>query len=416
MMPNVWLVAGTWVALALVASAISVRLGLSVALVEILIGILAGNLLHLGPSDWTDFLAGLGAILLTFLAGAEIEPAALRRHLTASLAIGSMAFVLPFLGAFGFTFLIAHWSVRAAEIAGIALSTTSVAVVYAVMLETGLNQTDLGKLILAACFVNDLGTVAALGVLFAGVGPWLVGAVLLGAVVLWRLSEAMEWVTRRWGAHVSEPEIKFILLVLLLLGGLATAVGSEAVLPAYLVGLVLAEVFARERLLAHRLQAIAFSLLTPFYFITAGVHVSLRSVWTGLLLITALLLIKLSTKLVGVWPLTPLFGLSVREGQYTTLLMSTGLTFGTIAALYGLTNQIIDQSQYTVLVAVIILSAVVPTGIAQTWFLPPRPVLGEVEEELEAAAAEDGPLAYVPELPVSGDRTGTAVRSDQRSI
>jgi Kef-type K+ transport system membrane component KefB len=56
--------------------------------------------------------------------------------------------------------------------------------------------------------------------------------------------------------------------------------------------------------------------------------------------------------------------------MYTTLLMSTGLTFGSICALYGLTNGIIDQLQYTILVTAVIASAVVPTLIAQRWFEP----------------------------------------------
>ena len=204
-------------------------------------------------------------------------------------------------------------------------------------------------------------------------------------------------------------------MVLLFLGGLATAVGSEAVLPAYLIGLFIAGVFARERLLVHRVQAIAFSLLTPFYFITAGLHVSLPAVWAGLVLIVSLLLIKLATKFVGVWPLTLFFAMSKREGYYTTLLMSTGLTFGTIASLYGLNNRLIDQFQYTVLVTVVILSAVVPTMIAQTWFLPPRCVPGRAEEEVEAAAAEDGPVSYVPSCPIEEDADQTPVRSGNRN-
>jgi Kef-type K+ transport system membrane component KefB len=59
-----------------------------------------------------------------------------------------------------------------------------------------------------------------------------------------------------------------------------------------------------------------------------------------------------------------------REANYTTLLMATGLTFGTISALFGLQNKIIDEKQYTILVTVVILSAFVPTLIAQKFFQP----------------------------------------------
>jgi Kef-type K+ transport system membrane component KefB len=86
--------------------------------------------------------------------------------------------------------------------------------------------------------------------------------------------------------------------------------------------------------------------------------------------VVVLLALKLATKMVGVWPLSRLFRMRVREANYTTLLMATGLTFGTISALFGLQNKIIDQAQYTVLVTVVILSAVVPTLIAQQFFQP----------------------------------------------
>ncbi|MBI3978895.1 MAG: cation:proton antiporter [Chloroflexi bacterium] len=399
-MENTWFVAAAWMGLALLASVISIRLGLSVALAEILVGVVGGNVLGLHTTPWIDFLATFGSGLLTFLAGAEIDPESFRRHLKPSIAIGAVSFLFPFLGAMAFAYWLAGWNFRAAEIAGIALSTTSVAVVYAVMIETGLNQTDLGKLILAACFITDLGTVVALGILFANFNGWLALFVVVTAAVLWKLPMVTRWVIAQWGNRVSEPEVKFIFLVLFVLGGLATTAKSEAVLPAYLVGLVIAGVFVRDKVLVHRMRAIAFTMLTPFYFIKAGLFISAPAVIAGFGLIAVLLVVKIVTKFVGVWPLTRVFRLSAREGSYTTLLMSTGLTFGTISALYGLTNGIIDQAQYTILVTVVIGSAVVPTLIAQAWFLPRPPSLQEPKfEEVEAAAAEDGPVT----VPVQAD-------------
>jgi Kef-type K+ transport system membrane component KefB len=398
---NVWFIAAAWMALALVASLFSIRLGVSVALAEIMVGVLAGNFFHITSTPWIDFLATFGSGLLTFLAGAEIDPESLRRHLKPSLAIGSVSFLFPFLGALFFAHTVAHWEWRASQIAGIALSTTSVAVVYAVMVETGLNRTDLGKLILAACFVTDFGTVLALGLLFANFNIWLVVFVAVTALVLWNLSRVTGWVLANYGNRVSEPEIKFLFLVLFLLGGFATTAKSEAVLPAYLVGLVIAGTFLRDRTLATRMRSIAFSLLTPFYFIKAGLYVSLPAVVAGFGLIVAFLLVKMGTKLVFVWPLTHAFKMGHQEGVYTTLLMSTGLTFGTISALFGLTNGIIDQGQYTILVTVVIASAVVPTLIAQTFFRPElsveatEPVVARVEPSggLPRPALRGGALA-----------------------
>ena len=370
---NIWLVAAAWMGLALAASLVSIQLGISVALIEILVGVLAGNFLGLHSTGWVDFLATFGSGLLTFLAGAEIDPEALRRHKRPALAIGAVSCLLPFAGAFAFAFWAAHWELHAALIAGVALSTTSVAVVYAVMVETGLNRTELGKLILAACFVTDFGTVLLLGILFARFDAWMLLFLAITVLVLWNLPQLLRLVIARLGHRVSEPEIKFLFLVLFGLGGLAKLAQSEAVLPAYLVGLAVAGVFLRDRVLMDRMRTIAFSLLTPFYFLKAGLYVSLPAVASGAGLIAALLLVKMAAKGVGVWPVARAFGLARRDNAYTTLLMSTGLTFGTISALFGLDNHIINQVQYTILVTTVIGSAVVPTLIAQRYFTPTVP-------------------------------------------
>jgi len=375
---NIWMIASLWIGLALIAAMLSIGSGISVALVEIGIGVLAGNFLHLTPNDWVSFLAGVGSVLLTFLAGAEIDPDALRANLKESLLIGFSSFLAPALGAFAIAFWIFKWNLHGAEIAGIALSTTSVAVVYAVMIESGLNETELGKVILASCFVTDLGTVVALGLIFANYNRWLLIFAVLMAVILWNLRAFTGWYFRKVGNRVSEPEVKFILFLLFVLGGLATAARSEAVLPAYLIGLVMARQFLRNRILMHRMRAIAFSILTPFYFIKAGSYISFKALVAGLGLIAGFFLLKMITKICGVLPFTLTFGFGKQRGIYTTLLMATGLTFGSISALFGLTHGHIDQSQYTILVTVVILSAVAPTLIAERFFRP----------ELESEAAK----------------------------
>ncbi|HEY7322603.1 MAG TPA: cation:proton antiporter [Candidatus Binatia bacterium] len=381
-MQNVWFMAAAWMGLAFVASVISIRIGVSVALLEIGAGILAGNVFGFHPNDWINFLATFGAGLLTFLAGAEIDPKSLRAHLGASLTIGAVSFLIPFLGAWAFAYWVSGWDYHGALIAGIALSTTSVAVVYAVMVESGFSSTDLGKLILAACFVTDFGTVLALGAFFADFNKWMLVFIAVLAVMLWYLPRWTKAIIKSFGeSRVSEPEVKFLFLVLFFLGGMATTAKSEAVLPAYLAGLVVAGVFLQDKVLVHRMRSIAFTMLTPFYFIKAGLYVSLPELMSSIGLVIMLLLVKLGTKLIGVWPLARAFGLPNKESNYTTLLMATGLTFGTISALFGLENHLITQTQYTVLVTVVILSAVVPTLIAQTFFLPSREAAAQVRSK-----------------------------------
>ena len=331
----------------------------------------------------------MSALVLTFLAGAEIDPVSLRGHWKASLSIGFASFALPFLAAFGFCKLVLGWHLHAAEIGGIALSTTSVAVVYAVMVETGLNRHDLGKLILAACFITDLGTVLALGGLFASYGWLLLVFVAVTVITLFALPRLVQLAIRYFGHRVSEPEIKLLLVVLFGLGGLATQAGSEAVLPAYVAGLVVAGVFLHDRVLMDRLRSIAFALLTPFFFLRAGTLISAPALVTGAGVIGVLLLVKIAAKIIGVWPTAAAFKLPPRERAYTTLLMATGLTFGSISALYGLTHHLIDKTQYTELVTVVILSAFVPTLIAQQLFRPAIVDAAVDTEEEEALGEED---------------------------
>ena len=391
---NIYTVAAIWMALALGASLISIRAGIAVALAEILVGAIVSNIP--GVTDlvqqtaFTTFLASLGSVTLTFLAGAEIDPVSLRRHWKASLSIGIASFVLPFLAAMAICYFVLGWDPRASEIGGVALSTTSVAVVYAVMVETGLNRDDLGKLILAACFVTDLGTVLALGALFAGFNLLLVAFIAATALALVGISPGLRWMMRTFGHRVSEPEIKFLLLVLLALGGLATAAGSEAVLPAYLVGLVAAGVFQGDRVLVDRMRSIAFALLTPFFFLRAGLLISAPALVGGAGVIGVLFLTKMAAKLTGVWPVAAAFGVGRRDRNYITLLMATGLTFGSISALYGLNHGFITRDQYSQLLTVVILSAVIPTLIAQRLFQP-RQV--DVDAE-EALGAEDASIVH----------------------
>jgi len=386
-MTNVYAVAALWIGLALAAALLAIRLRVANALSEIVVGTLAGALLGttlLGVDEtWVRFLAGAGAIVLTFLAGAELDPDAFRRQWKEASAIGLISFFTPFIACAAGAYWLLGWGERASLLAGIAMSTTSVAVVYAVMLEFGFNRTDYGKMVLAACFITDLGTVVGLGLIFAPFTVKTVGFVAgLAAAAL-----ALPWLTprffRRYGGRTAELETKFLLLALFGMGALAGWADSEAVLPAYVIGMLLAGTVGRDHALVRRLRTLTFGFLTPFYFIRAGSFVSLPALVAAPAAFLAMLLIKIAAKCAGVYPVTQAFGSPRKVGMYTTLLMSTGLTFGTISSLFGLSHGIVDQAQYSALVAAVVASAVVPTLIANAWFLP-RHLLPEAEE-LQAA-------------------------------
>jgi glutathione-regulated potassium-efflux system ancillary protein KefC len=375
---GVWALAALWLGLALVASLLSIWLRISTALSEIVVGTIAqlvigaavGSAILGTDESWVKFLSGIGAIVLTFLAGAELDPQIFKRKWKEAVSVGLASFFLPFLGCAAAAHYLLGWEAMPSWLAGVAMSTTSVAVVYAVMLEFGFNVTDFGKTILAACFITDLGTVVALGLIFAPFTMKTLTFLGVGAVVFLILP----WLTPRffklYGGRPSELETKFLLLCLLGMGALAGWADSEAVLPAYLIGMVLAGTVGKDHALIRRLRTLTFGLLTPFYFIRAGSFVSIPALVAAPAAFVFFLIVKVGTKIVGVYPVTKYYGSPNKEAMYTTLLMSTGLTFGTISSLFGLSHGIIDQSQYSALVAAVIGSAVIPTVIANAFYLP----------------------------------------------
>ena len=377
-MTDVWALAALWLGLALIATLLAIWFRVATALSEIVVGIVAqlvigaligGEVLGAGES-WITFLAGTGAIVLTFLAGAELDPVVFKANWKEATAVGLASFAAPFLGCAAAAFYLLDWTSEASWLAGVAMSTTSVAVVYAVMLEFGFNKTDYGKTVLAACFITDLGTVVALGLLFAPFTYKTLIFVGTGIVVF----GILPWLTlrffRRYGGRPSELEAKYLLLALFGMGALATWADSEAVLPAYIIGMVLAGTVGKDHALIRRLRTLTFGLLTPFYFIRAGSFVSVPALASGFGAFLLLLFAKMLTKFVGVYPMTKIYKSPDKEAMYTTLLMSTGLTFGSISALFGLTHNVIDQTQYSLLIVAVVASAVVPTLIANAFFLP----------------------------------------------
>jgi len=369
-------------------SLISVETGISVALIEITLGVIGGNFLKVSPAPWLTFLSGFGGILLTFLAGAEVDLVILREKAKESLLIGGFSFFAPFLGAIAYCYWIAHWSLNASLIAGIALSTTSLAVVYAVLVETGLTNYEIGKIIMASCFITDLGTALALSLIFAEFNAFTLVFAGVSILVIFIVPKISPSIFKRYGERVIEPEIKFLFFILFLFIYVAKLGSSHAILPAFVTGLVLSKNFSENRLLQRKLRIIAFAMVTPFFFVNGGMNISLLLLYHHLGLFFILFGVKQITKIAGIYPFAKRY--VPKEAMFTTLLMSTGLTMGTISSMFGLSSGIIDQGQFSVLVATVVLSAILPTIIAQKWFHPFHIVNGGNDsEENQGTGGED---------------------------
>jgi Kef-type K+ transport system membrane component KefB len=371
----------------LLASLVSVELGVTVALVELTLGVVAGNLFGLETDQWLDFIAAFASIVLTFLAGMEVDPAYMRRRLTASVGIGVVSFIGPFTVASVVAYLALDWTARASLIAGTALSTTSLAVVYAVLVERGLTDTSIGKLLMSATFVTDLCTALALSGIFIKPNIWFPVFLIVSVVLVVALPRIAPWFFSRYGNRVIEPEIKLVFACLLILMVLADASNGHAVLPAFVLGLVMSRHYQEHREEQKRLRVVAFAFLTPFFFIKGGLNVSLGAVVSNLGLLAVLVAAKMVPKVGLIYPLAR--RADRRHATFATLLMSTGLTFGTISSLYGLNAGIIDKTQFSLLVTVVVISAVVPTAIAERWFLPHSERERRIDRRRAALRAEE---------------------------
>ena len=272
------LLAGT----VLLASTISVELGLSVALIELLGGVIAGNAFHLDVPGWLSFLGSFAGILLTFQAGAEVDVVQLRREWRASLSIGLVSFFAPFLTVALLAYYGLDWSRRQAEIGGLALSTTSLAVVYAVLVETGLNRELVGKRLMSATFVTDIATVAGLTVLFVKPTLWIVPFALTSFALVAGLPRIATWFFARYGNRAIEPEIKLVFAALFLLMWLGSRANSQAALPAFVLGLAMSSFYVSYRAEQNRMRVVSFAFLTPFFFLKGGMSVSTAALWANL--------------------------------------------------------------------------------------------------------------------------------------
>lgn len=353
------------------ASMISVEIGLSVALIELLTGVVIGNAAHVVIPSWLTFIGSFAGIVLTFQAGAEVDVPQLVREWKASVSIGLVSFFAPFTVVGLVAYYGLDWSRRQAEIGGLALSTTSLAVVYAVLVETGLNRDLVGKRLMSATFVTDIATVTGLTVLFLKPTIWVIPFALVSIALIFGLPRVAGIFFPRYGNRVIEPEIKLVFASLFLLMWLGQRANSQAALPVFILGLAMSRFFASHRLQQDRMRVVSFAFLTPFFFLKGGLNVSTSALWANLGILGILVAAKMGPKLLGVYPLARRF--TAPHGAFTTLLMSTGLTFGTITSLYGLSAGIIDRTQFSLLLAVVVLSAIVPTAIAQRFYQPDSP-------------------------------------------
>jgi Kef-type K+ transport system membrane component KefB len=360
-----------WVLLALLAACLAGPLKTSSALVEVSLGALAqwaliasgAGLLALG-APWLEFTTDLGILLLVFLAGCEADLTPLRGKLREGAVLGLLGFLAPAMG----TALVAHlflgWSLVASLLAGVALAATSAATIYTVLLDRAARQSDWGRALLGACYLIDLSLLLALGLFFSPHGGRMLGCLTITGVAVLILPWLSLWWSRRWEGLPAAMESRLLLLCLLPLAALATWAGFDPALPAYLLGIALASQWKREHPVARDLRGFCLAFLAPCYFLRVGALVQPSAVAAQALAIPLLAVVALLARVLGTLPGATVFRYPQREVAVASLHLAGGLTFGTVAALFGLRHGLVDLAQYSTVIVALVLLALVPWCLA----------------------------------------------------
>jgi len=343
------------------AAGIALEMGFSSAIAEILAGILLGlSFSEIGDLDWVKFLGHLGLLGLMFLAGFEVDIERLRGTWRASVGIGVASLMAPLLGVFlvcrfGFGL---EW--QTAGLMAIGLSTTSLALVYHALKERGLLSREFGQIALSAATVVDILSMVALAVLLGNTGWGTLIFLLVVFPAIFGLPRVGKWFFRRYKGSIVEFELRFLMVVLISMGFMAEHIGGiHPALIAFAIGLVMAEVVEEHGQVEEKLRAIVFSLLAPIFFLHAGLQINLSLIGGEALLQFAILfVVAVGLKFLGTAAATQAF--IGQSAGFLGLLFNYRLSFGIITATVGLEARLITEAQYSIILLVVVSSAVLP--------------------------------------------------------
>jgi Kef-type K+ transport system membrane component KefB len=256
-----------------VAAVLSFELNISSAILEVASGVLLALWLgsDLASLGWLEFLANLGMLGLMFMAGFEVDSDRLRETWKASVAIGACSLAAPFAGVFLVAYFVLGLSPLAAGLVAVALSTTSLALVFHALKERGLLQRRMGQTVLAAASVVDVLSMIVLALLLGEVG-WGTAVFLLVVIpTLISLPQIGRWIFWRYHNSLVELELRFVLVLLVAIGSTAEEVGGiHPAIVAFALGLVLSEVVDSYDEVEYKLKGIAFSFFASILFLHAG--------------------------------------------------------------------------------------------------------------------------------------------------
>jgi glutathione-regulated potassium-efflux system ancillary protein KefC len=353
----------------------ALELGFSSAIFEILSGVFASNFLKLGDLKWIDFLSNVGLLGLMFFAGLETDPELMKRNFFKSIFIGFSSFFFSLVSIFYVSHHILNYSFEASLLIGIALSTTSLALVYPLLKEKRLLKYATGQVLLSAAMVVDISSMMALSFLFEGINIYNILFSIALILLLLRLPKWGERLFKRYEGNQIEFKTRFILLILVSLGFLSETVHINEAVLAFTTGIFFAELFRKDHVIEKKIKAIIFGFLAPFFFFKAGYSVKLSVINLKVIFLSLFLgSVAFITKYVGtVYATANLFRGTVYK--LAGLFFNMRLTFGIVASLFGLKSGLIDEETYVSLLLIIVATSLISSVISHR--LP-----HEVEEDI----------------------------------
>lgn len=345
----------------IMAAVLSSELGISSAVIEILCGVaLVAIVPDIAHANWLSYLAHLGMLALMFVAGFELQVNKFRKIWRPGAAIGLPSFFLPFAGVFAYTRFGLDFPVQKAALVAVGLSTTSLALVYHVLKEQKNLDTDEGQVIFGAASIVDVLSMVALALLIGNVGWGTALFFLFFIVTAFGLPHFGGWIFRRYPNSMAEPELRFLMVILIGMGFMAETVGSiHPALVAFMVGMIMTSVVEKNEAVKDKLMGLVFSFFAPIFFLQAGTRISLGDIPPGYLLLAAALF-ALATSLKYLGSYLPAKLLKMQAPRAIGILFNYRLSFGIITANVGLETKLLSQELYGVMLLVVVVSAALP--------------------------------------------------------
>jgi len=341
------------------AGIVALEIGFSSAIFEIIAGSIAVNFFHMSDLKWADFLANIGLLGLMFFAGLESDVKILKKNFFKSFFIGVSSFLFPLISIFLITKFLFNYSIKTSLLISVALSTTSLALVYPLLKDRKMLKLSSGQTLLAGAMVVDIISMFTLSFIFEGINlsnfEFLFGLL----IIMFLLPKLGEKLFKRYIHNNIEFPIRFIIAILISIGFFSKEIHINEAVLAFALGIFFSEFFRQNEILEKKLRAIIFGFVAPFFFFKAGYSIRFENINFHIIILSVVLgSVAFSTKYIATVIATkPFFKRTVYK--IAGLFFNMRLTFGIVASIFGLEYKVIDLDTYTSLLLIIISTSLV---------------------------------------------------------